>query len=908
MDAHAVPDWSQYVREHLPQLGLSGAREQEIIEELAEQFEQSYAAALAGGAKPSEAASRAAAQFSDWPALAAEIRRVERPVTETIERHVPDQWKFGVTEQRLRKRRGGNMLADFMQDIRYAFRTLRKNPGFASVVVLTLALGIGANSTIFSVVNAVLLRPLPYPQSDRLMNVLEGNPKNGWPRFSASPANFLDWRTQSHSFEELFAFAQDESNVTVGEFPEHWIGLAVTRGVFEALRVRPQIGRVFGDDDFVAGKSNVLVLSDALWRGKFGGDPSVLGRNIAMDGKAYTIIGVMPPGFQFNSPNKMYWLPFPFSTSLAAARGAHFLNVVGRLRDGVTPSQAQAEMTGIAANLEKQYRDSNEGWAALVEPLQSTGVRDVETALLVLLGSVGFVLLIACANAANMLLARATVRRREIAIRAALGAGKLRIVRQLLTESVLLAACGGAVGLAITFWSTRALAALPPALLPRAASVNVDLRVLLFTFGLALATGIIFGMAPALAILHGDLADTLKEAGRSGAGRSGLRKLLVAAEVALAFVLLAGSGLLLRSFERLTAVQPGFNAGGKLAFDMQLPSARYKTPEQRTLFFQQAKERLQALTGVSSVTMTSLVPLSGELSLWTFGINGQQNSTSLPSALYYKVDPDYLRVMGIPLIEGRNFAESDNATSPHVCVINGFLARTMFPGRDPIGQHVQIGNQYSIVREIIGVVGSVKQAGFDDKETYQIYETYPQFPGSNMTFIVQTAAEPMAMLPAVRHAIQQVDPQEPVAKPRTLEQVAGEAVALPRFRTLLLGIFGALAVVLALVGLYGVMSYTVTQETQEIGIRMALGAQQRHIYRLIVLRGMALAGIGVAAGLLATLALTRLLATLLFGVTPRDPVTLVSVIVLFAGVAALACWIPARRASHVDPLVALRHE
>jgi putative ABC transport system permease protein len=800
------------------------------------------------------------------------------------------------------------MIGDFLQDVRYAFRMLRKNPGFTALVVLTLALGIGANSTIFSVVDAVLLRPLPYPQSDRLMNVLESNPKNGWPRFSASPANFLDWRNQSRSFEKLFAIGQDESNVTVGDFPEHWVGVAATPGFFEALRVRPQLGRVFADDDFVAGKSDVLVLSDALWRGKFGADPNVIGRNIAMDGKPYTIIGVMPRGFQFDSPNKMYWLPFPFSTSLAAARGAHFLDVVGRLRDGVTPAQAQAEMIGIAANLEKQYPDTNKDWSAIVEPLQSTGVRSVYAALLVLLGAVGFVLLIACANAANMLLARATVRRREIAIRVALGAGKVRIVRQLLTESVLLALCGGATGLAITFWSTRALAALPPALLPRAASIHVDTRVLLFTFVLALMTGVVFGMAPALAILRGDLANTLKEAGRSGSGRSRLRKVLVVAEVALAFVLLAGSGLMVRSFERLTAVEPGFNTGGKLAFDMQLPSARYKTPEQRILFFRQAKERLQALPGVTSVTMTSLVPLSGELSLWTFGINGQQNSTSLPSALYYEVDPDYFHDMGIPLIEGRNFTESDNASSPHVCIINDFFARTMFPGRDPIGQHIQIGNNYSIAREVVGVVGSVKQAGLDDKETYQIYEAYAQLPRSGTTLIVQTASEPMAMLPAVRHAIQQVDPQEPVAKPRTLEQAASEAVALPRFRTLLLGLFGALAVVLALVGLYGVMSYTVTQQTQEIGIRMALGAQQQNIYGLIVLRGMALVGIGVGIGVVASLAMTRLLATFLFGVTPHDPATLASVILLFAVVATIACWIPARRASQVDPLVALRHE
>jgi putative ABC transport system permease protein len=800
-------------------------------------------------------------------------------------------------------------IESFLADVRFAFRMLRKSPGFTAVVILTLALGIGANATIFSVIDAVLLRPLPYPQSDRLAYLEESNPKQGWPRFSASPANFLDWRSQSRSFEHVVAYAQDDCNVSVGDFPEHWIGLAVTQGFFDTLRVRPELGSVFTDDDFVPGKGNVFVMGDALWRSEFGADPTIIGRNVPMDGKPYTVIGVMPQGFQFNSPNKMYWLPFIFSKGLSEARGAHFLGVIARLRDVVSTAQAQSEMKALAADLEREYPDSNEGWTALVEPMQARDVHSVHTALLVLLGAVGFVLLIACANAANMLLARATVRRREIAIRTALGAGRLRIARQLLTESVLLASSGAAVGLLFTMWCLRGLVALPPSLLPRAESIHVDIRVLLFTFGLALVTGILFGMAPAASVIHDDLADTLKEAGRLGAsGRGAPRKILVVVEVALAFVLLVGSGLLVRSFARLMAVQPGFSAAGRLTFSVQLPSSRYKTPQQQMAFFQEAKQRLVALPGVQAVTMTSLVPLSGEESLWTFGLDGQRNGTSLPSAMYYRVDPDYLEAMGIPLIEGRGFSSQDSATAPHVCLINDFIARTMFPGRSPIGQHVRIGNEYGTVREIVGVVGSVKQVGLEDKESYQVYEPFAQWPQSGMTFIVQASVDPMSLLAAARRSIEQIDPLQPIARPRTLEQVSSASVALPRLRTILLALFGALATVLALVGLYGVMSYTVTQQTHEIGIRKALGAQQRDIHSLVVLRGMGLAGLGIGIGIAGAAAITRLLSSFLFGVTPYDPVTLLSVIVLFAAVATIACWLPARRAMRVDPMVALRYE
>jgi putative ABC transport system permease protein len=813
------------------------------------------------------------------------------------------------TKEIYRERRSLPMIETLVQDLRYSVRMLRKAPSFASLVILILALGIGANSSIFSVVNAVLLRPLPYPQSQRLVYLEESNPQQGFPSFSASPANFLDWRAQNRSFEQMVAFVEDPSNVMVGDSPEHWPGTAATQGFFEALGVRPVLGRPFSDDDFVVGKNHILVISHALWRSNFGADPGVLGRNISMDGEPYTIIGVMPAGFRFDGDQIRYWTPFAFDSSMAAVRGAHFIRVMARLRAGVSLPQAQSEMKGLAAQLEKQYPDTNAGWTVIVDPMQQSAVQDVHAALLVLLGAVGFVLLIACANAANMLLSRAAVRRKEIAIRMTLGAGRRRIVRQLLTESVVLALAGGGLGLAIAYGSSRALAALPSTLLPRAESIHVDLRVLMFTLVLSIATGILFGLAPAFAASREGLIGTIKESGSTGrGGRSGLKGALVVLEIALAMILLVGSGLLLRSFAKLSSVQPGVATEGRLTFDVNLPRARYPNPDQATQFYQESRRRLQALPGVESVTMTSLLPVSGDALVWSFGINGQPNSGSLPSAEYYLVGPNYLRNMGIPLLAGRDFTEQDAASAPHVCLINDFLARTVFHGQNPIGQHIQTGRHYSVVREIVGVVGSVKQLSLQDGETFQVYEPFEQFPQRGMTFILRTSGNASSLLPGVRHAIQQVDSQQPITDPRTMDQVVQESVALPRFRTMLLGLFSALALLLALVGLYSVMSYVVEQQFQEIGIRIALGALPRDIYRVILKRGFALVAIGIAIGLAGTAAITRLLAAFLFGVTPHDPATIASVILLFTAVAFLACGIPARRATRVDPMIALRHE
>ena len=904
-----MPDWKQYVRERLGTLGVSGPREQEIVEELAQQLEQVYSDALVHGEGEAGAQRKAAATIPDWPGLAREIRLVERPIAARATSHVPENWQPAAQEERLREGQGGNMLADFLQDLRFAMRMLRKNWSFAALVALTLALGIGANSTIFSVVYAVLLRPLPYPDSKDLVYIRESNLQKGWPSFSVSPANFLDWRAESRSFEQMVALGNGTFNYAGGEFPVQWEGISATQGFFEMLRSRPALGRTFGEGDFQPGRDHVVVLSDGLWRGTFGADPKAVGKSITLDGEAYEIIGVMPRGFQFGGLRTNLWLPFVIGDSLKTVRGAHFLNTMARLRSGVTLEQARDDMSNVGRRLEKQYPDTNGGWGVVVSPAQETAVRSVRPALLVLLGAVGLVLLIACANAANMLLARATVRYREIALRHALGASRLRLLRQLLTESVVIALGAGLLGVLVAVWSARTLAALHPAFLPRSQDVTVDWHVLLFTLGLAMATGIVFGLAPGLIVVGGNLSEALKEGGRSAAGGRGrVRQMLVVAEVALAFLLLFSAGLFVRSFERLTAVEPGFRTGGTLAFDVSLPRAHYSSEVQQRAFYEQAQQRMAALPGVESVVMTSLVPMSGDDEMYSLGLAGQPDSESSPSALYYLVTPGYFRATGIRMLEGREFTAEDSATAPHVCVINDVMARGLFPGRDPIGQRIQIGRNYSIVREIVGVAASVNHYGLDEKAGMQVYEAFAQMPRRGMTFLVRTGGEPMSMLASARHVVQELDTQQPVTNPTTLEDVVSESVALPRWRTVLLGVFAALAMLLSLVGLYGVMSYAVTQQTQEIGVRMAMGAQRRDVHRLILSRGMGLVAAGVGIGMVTSFATARFLATFLFGVTAHDPATLAATALLFAAVAAADCWAPARRATRVDPLHALRYE
>jgi putative ABC transport system permease protein len=905
-----MPDWKQYIRRHLPPLGLSGAREQEIAEELAQQLEQAYAAALADGAKPAEAADRATAQFSDWQALAAEIRRAERPVTENIERRVPDNCKFIVNEQHLRKRRGGNMLADFMQDIQYAFRTLRKSPGFAIVVILTLALGIGANSTIFSIINAVLLRPLPYPDAGRLMTFYESNPTRGFPQFSASPANFTDWRSMNRSFENIAAMDGDYYTFVAAGTPERLLGVSVTPGFLEILGVRPILGRDLLPDDYKAGNHSAALLSYSFWQSSFGGDRSVVGRSISLDGKSCTIIGILPPRFQFLDNKAELWTNRVFSANDMKHRGAKWLSVIGRTKSGVTPAQANADLAGIARQLAEQYPDTNTGWSAYAVPMHDDVVGDVRPALILLLVTVGLVLLIACANSANMLLARATVRQREIAIRSALGAGRLRIVRQILTESVVLSLLGGIASLLLAFLAVSAVRVLPGSYLPMADSVSLDGRVLAFTFAIALATGIFFGSVPAIVSTRGDVQKTLREGGRGTTGALGarFRSVLVVAEVAMSLVVLAGAALLLQSFQRLSSVPRGFRTDHAISFMLHLSESRYPKSAEQAAFFREVEEHMGAVPGAEEVGLTTQLPLSGDDTTYGVNIANTPEDENEPSAAYAAVNPGYFHLMGIPLIAGRLLAAQDTLGSPQVCLINDVLAKILFPGGNALGQHIQFGYKHEVVREIVGIVGTVKAFRLTEKPRPEVYESLDQMPETDLLVVLRAPGDPAMLVRGAREQIRELDPQLPVAEVRTLDDMISESVALPRFRTVLLGVFAALAVVLASVGLYGVLSYSVTQRTQEIGIRMALGAQRKDIYSSVVGRGMLLAGLGLAIGAIGALGLTGFLQSMLYGITPRDPVTLACVSALFAAVAALACWIPARRASQVDPLVALRHE
>ena len=899
--------WKEYVREHLGPLDAPPEREAEVVEELAQQLEQAYSDALARGASEAQAMAITERQIPDWSALAREISAAGKPETSALPR-LSQAWTLAAREDSLR-RGGSHMLADLTQDLRFALRMLSKNRGFAAIVALTLALGIGANSTIFSVVYSVLLRPLPYPDSKDLVYLRESNLKKGWPVFSVSPANFIDWRDQSRSFSNIVALQYASYTYAGGEFPVEWQEISASRGFLETLRVQPALGRGFNKDDFTTGRDHVVLISDGLWRNAFGADPGVIGRKIQLSGESYDVIGVMPRGFQFSSVRTALWMPLVIDDSLKTVRGAHFMSVIARLKPGVTLEQARDDMASVARNLEKQYPDTNQDWGVAITRAQDTGMSAVRPALYILLGAVSVVLLIACANAANMLLARATVRYREMAVRHTLGASRWRILRQLLTESVVIALAGGLFGLALAIWSAKTLAALHPSFLPRSETVSVDWTVLLFTMGVAVTTGILFGLAPAIIIAGGNLAEALKEGGRAASGgRALLRRVFVVGEVALAFVLLVSAGLFMRSFGRLTSVEPGFRTGGTLSFNVSLPRAHYGSDVQQRGFYEQAQPRLAALPGVDSAVMTSLVPLSGSDEMYSLGVAGKPERPDQPSGMYYSVSPGYMRATGIRMLAGREFTADDSATSPRVCMVNDLLARTLFPGQDPVGQHLQIGRNYAVVREIVGVAASVNDEGLDEKPTLQVYEPFAQMPRRSMTFLLRTGGDPMTLLPAARHIVQELDPQLPVTNPMTLDDMVSESVALPRWRTVLLGLFAGLALVLSLIGLYGVLSYTVTQETREIGVRMAMGALPRDVLRLILSRGMSLVVVGVVLGLAAAFAATRYLNSFLFGVQPYDAATMTGATVLFALVAAVACWLPARRATRIDPLRALHYE
>ncbi|MFY9609361.1 MAG: ABC transporter permease [Blastocatellia bacterium] len=801
-------------------------------------------------------------------------------------------------------------MTTLVQDLRYAIRMLLKNPGFAVVAIIALALGIGANAAIFSVLNTVLLRSLPYSDPDRLMVVRE-NKLPQFPEFSVSPGNFLDFQKQNTSFEKLAAVSGTAFNLVTGDAePERLRGVRVSAGLFEMLGVTPLQGRTFLDEEDQPGHQYVVLLSSSLWKRRFGGDPNIVGQSITLSASSYTIIGIMPPTFQFPDRDTDVWAPIAFTAQQAQQHGSHYLSVFGRLKPDVTRDQADTDLAGIAARLGEQYPNSNAGWSTNVIPMQEYEVRDVKLALFFLFGAVALVLLIACANVANLLLARATTRQREMAIRSALGASRWRVVRQLLTESVLLALVGGAVGLLIALWGMDSLLALAPEDLPRIKDVALDAPVLGFTLLITLMTGVIFGLVPALQASRPNLNETLKEGGRgTTGGHHRVRNSLVVIEVALALVVLVCSGLLIRSFMRLQQVNPGFNADNALAVNISLPGRKYPNSDNHLAFFSQLVERTSALPGVVAVGATQSLPIQGDY-LLGFSIQGRPPAPlgEDKSTNYYAVTPGYFKAMGIPLLRGRLFTEQDNNTAPRVAIINETMARQYFPDEDPIGKGISVTQGPERFREIVGIVGDVKQYGLAQPSTLQTYDPYLQMPFSGVTLVVRAENNPAALTGAIRGEVLALDKEQPVSRVRTLDQIISASVQQQQFLMLLLGVFAAVGLILAAVGLYGVMSYAVTQRTHEIGIRMALGANAGNVLRLVVGHGMILALIGVAVGLAGSFAATRVMSRLLFSISATDPVTFAGISVLLTGVALGACLVPARRAIKVDPMVALRHE
>ncbi|MFL6227288.1 MAG: ADOP family duplicated permease [Pyrinomonadaceae bacterium] len=897
-----MPDWKREVKNRLSGLQLDPVRESEIVEELTQHLEDRYEESLRGGATEVEARRAALRELEGDGLLTQSLRQIESATSR--------EPKTSASHGRV------NVFSDLWQDLRYGARVLLKNRAFTIVAVIALALGIGANSAIFSVVNTVLLRPLPYKDPERIVSVDEDNSRHGFPHDTPAPANYIDWRDQNKVFDQMAAIADLSMNLTGAGEPERLDGRRVSASLFPLLGVEPQLGRWFSPEEDQAGANHSIILSHALWQRRFGGDARIVGKKITMNGYDFEVVGVMPASFQFPTREDQFWIPIAFSQREAARRRSHFLEVYARLKDGVTLEQARAEMTTIAARLAQQYPEENTDLGAGVVPLQEQLVGNIKPALLVLLGAVGFVLLVACANVANLLLARAAVRQKEIATRVALGASRLRLIRQFLTESLLLAMIGGVFGLLLSVWGVRLLKAFIPENISQAASITVDVKVLAFTLLVSLLTGLVFGLAPATQATKFNLNETLKEGGRdsaSGSRGSRIRAALVIAEVALSLVLLVGAGLLVNSFLHLRGVDPGFHTDHLLTMNVVLPAQKYADQAHRSAFYDDLLRRVEALPGVKSAAVASQIPLirQGDSNGIAFEgrpdpAPGQENIVATRI-----VSPRYFQTMGIQLLRGRPFGEQDRADAPAAVVVSESMARRYYPGEDPLGKRISFGKPQSPDdwMTIVGIVNDVRQYNLDAEPKPQIYLTYQQagfFAPRHL--IIATSVEPRGLGSAVRGAVWEIDKDQPVSDISTMEDVLSESIARQRFSMILLAVFAAVGLILAAVGLYGVMSYSVAQRRHEIGIRMALGAQASDVLRMVVGQGLKLVFVGVAIGLIASLALTRVMASLLFGVSATDPTTfaVISLVLVSAGV--LACFVPARRATKVDPMIALRYE
>ncbi|HEV2805517.1 MAG TPA: ABC transporter permease [Chthoniobacterales bacterium] len=899
-----MPDFKAEIRERLSSLSLAPARENEIAEELAQHLEDQYEQAVDRGATEEEARLAVLTQFNETDPLAQSLRRVERRVPQN-----PIQMG---TERKT------NMISDLRQDIRYGLRMFLKNPGFTAIAVLALALGIGANSAIFSVVNALLLRPLPYKDPSQLVVIWENAAHLGFPKNTPSPANFLDWQKQSTMFETMAAFAERSFNLTgIGE-PERLDGRRVSANLFSLLGVKPILGRTFVPDEDKPG-TKVALLNESLWKRRFGSDPNVVGRSLALNGESYTVVGVLPSSVRlpaFGNWRDQVWVPLAFPAEEAAARGNHFLEVIGRMKPGVSLQQARAEMETIAARLAQQYPEHNTRIGSVVNPLHEEIVGNMKPALLILLGAVAFVLLIACANVANLLLARAAARHKEIALRLALGADRRRLTKQLLVESVMLSLFGAGVGLALALAGLRVLTRFIPADVAHAEMITIDGKVMIFTLLVAVVTGLVFGLAPASQATHFNLNDTLKEGGRdSGAGPRGkrLRSALVIAEVAVSFILLIGAGLLINSFMHLRNLDPGFRADHLLALNVDLSETKYPDNPRRVAFFDEVVRRVQALPAVRSVAVAGNLPFTYNGDSMPIGVEGVPDPPpdQHPDVIYRAIGPGYFSTMGIPLVRGRDFTEQDNLDADLAVVVSEKTAKYYWPNADPIGKRLKNGSttQEGPWRTVIGVVKDVRQNDFIAEPKMQMYFTYRQLKSlMPNALVVRTAVDPLSLATSVRNAIWAVDKDQTVANVDSMEHIVAGAVARQRFSMLLLAIFAGVALVLAAVGIYGVMSYSVAQQTREIGIRMALGAQRGDVLKMTIKQGLRLVGFGLLIGLVVAFILTRVMASLLFGISATDPITFLTISLVLLAVAMLASYIPSVRAMRVDPMVALRYQ
>jgi putative ABC transport system permease protein len=804
---------------------------------------------------------------------------------------------------------------EMIQDLRIGLRSLRTQPGFTLAAVLALALGTGATTLIFSVVNAVLLRQLPFPDSHRIVRVGEHHGQSTAGNNNFTYASFLDLRNQTETLEYIAASRFGTANLTDGNEPDQVNCLYVSAGYFNALGVVPAHGRVFLPEEDLPGSDNVVILGYGLWQHRYGADPGLIGKTIKVSGKSLTITGVMPPGFRSGYPflgQYDLWVPLSPTGSLRDNRRSHLLGVVARLKPGLTQGQAQAELSGVARRIEQSNPGVDPQLDFNVVKLQERLVAPLRPALIVFLCAVGLLLLIACANVANLLLARSAAREKEMAIRTALGAGRLRLARQLLTESALLALLGGAAGLLLAVWGVNLVKTLNPANFPRINEVNIDGRVIGFSLLVSLLTGVLFGLAPVLQLPRNSLYETLKEGGRSStaAKRGRLRYILVISEVALSLVLLISAGLLINSFVRLMQVNRGFDPTNVLTMNINLPYSKYPTGTQQTAVLKQILERVSAVPGVNSAGLTLSLPFTGGPATG-FEIEGRPpaEASHEPIADIRIVDGNYFRTLAVPLRAGRTFTDSDTAGAPRVMIISEEMARRHWPHENPIGRRVTMKDWGPpLTGEIVGVVGDVKADGLDSATRPMIYWPYPQFPNIFNNLVIRTEDDPTRIIATVKNQIWSVDREQPLSRIQTMEEVIAGSVAPRRFNTLLLGIFAALALALAAVGIYGVISYTVSQRTHEIGIRMALGAQRSTVLSIIVKEGMTLVLAGVVVGLAASFAVSRLTTSLLFGVNASDPLTFAVVTLILSMVALLACYLPARRATKVDPLVALRYE